>query len=392
MKLDNRPACSLAVVLAALLCGGTISHPPADDNILVLTNLILIDGTGRRAAENRLIVIKNRKITRISNPDSIQIPRGAKRLDLNSGYVLPGFFNTHVHEGYTRENLAEWAWQGVTTVRDLGKNYNNSLFSLRDFLLKDNKNARLVAAGPMVTTPGGYGSFTVISVRDAREKITRLIRDGADLIKIGIEDDLQGRQWPMLPEDIIKTIVDTAHQNDRKVSAHISRASHLEMAVRAGVDDVAHMIIDGLGDDLLKQMIKKRIYWIPTLELWKGVSLRHGLNWDKTSVKNLFKFLQAGGQVALGTDFAGYSTEFELGMPINEILLMKEAGMDPMQIIVAATRNAARVCGLEKELGTIEAGKTADLIVIKGNPLADLKNLKNIIMVIHNGEIIRNEL
>jgi imidazolonepropionase-like amidohydrolase len=92
--------------------------------------------------------------------------------------------------------------------------------------------------------------------------------------------------------------------------------------------------------------------------------------------------------VALGTDYAGYACEFELGMPLKEIKLMHAAGMTPMQIIVAATRNAAKVCSLPDH-GTLEAGKTADVLVVDGNPLEDLDALKRVLMVIHNGELIR---
>jgi imidazolonepropionase-like amidohydrolase len=135
-------------------------------------------------------------------------------------------------------------------------------------------------------------------------------------------------------------------------------------------------------------MIQENMYWVPTLELWKGVSELYGLHWITIPQNNLRRFVQAGGKVAIGTDYDGYTTPFDLGMPITEMKLMQEAGMTPMQIIIAGTMNAASVCDLEKELGTIEPGKIADIIVVKDNPLNDLEALLNIQMVIHNGEII----
>jgi imidazolonepropionase-like amidohydrolase len=93
-------------------------------------------------------------------------------------------------------------------------------------------------------------------------------------------------------------------------------------------------------------------------------------------------------KVALGTDYDGYTTPFDLGMPITEMKLMREAGMTPMQIIISGTKHGAYVCGLENELGTIEPGKIADIIILKDNPLDDLEALLNVQMVIHNGEII----
>jgi imidazolonepropionase-like amidohydrolase len=107
------------------------------------------------------------------------------------------------------------------------------------------------------------------------------------------------------------------------------------------------------------------------------------------AINNLRKFVQAGGKVALGTDYAGYTSQFDLGMPIREIEFMQEAGMPPMQIIVAATNHAAQVCNLEAEIGTLEPGKIADILAVKGNPLEDLHALLDVALVVHNGVIVR---
>ncbi len=200
----------------------------------------------------------------------------------------------------------------------------------------------------------------------------------------------RSRTWPMLSLDEIKIIVQTAHRSNKQVSAHISRSKHLDIAIKCEVDDVAHMVVDYLPDSLITLMIEKNLYWVPTLELWKGVSERYNLNWITTAKNNLKRFVKAGGKVSLGTDYDGYVTSFNLGMPITEIRLMKESGMTPMQIIIAGTRNAARVCNLENELGTIEPGKIADIIIVGNNPLDDLETLLNVQMVIHNGEIIKD--
>jgi imidazolonepropionase-like amidohydrolase len=137
-------------------------------------------------------------------------------------------------------------------------------------------------------------------------------------------------------------------------------------------------------------MIQKDMYWIPTLELWAGVSDMFSINWIEIAKSNLQRFVQAGGKVALGTDYDGYVTPFDLGMPITEMKLMQEAGMTPMQILVSATRHSSYVCDLENELGTIEEGKIADIIIVDGNPLEDLEALLNIQMVFHNGVIIKD--
>jgi imidazolonepropionase-like amidohydrolase len=106
---------------------------------------------------------------------------------------------------------------------------------------------------------------------------------------------------------------------------------------------------------------------------------------------NLSRFVKEGGMVALGTDFSGYIFDFESGMPMTEIFLMKKAGMTPMEIIVAATKHAAFVCSLGDQIGTLEPGKIADILVVNSNPLDDLNALKDVRVVIRNGEIIRWE-
>ncbi len=209
------------------------------NNTIALTNGYLIDGTGSAPLANVIVIIQDEYIKSVGTDSNLEIPAGAEIIDLNGSYILSGFMNTHVHSGYDEKNLNKWAISGITTVRDLGDfSYApKEAFSMRTRLLKDNKNARLVAAGPLVTTVGGYGNYSVTSPDDAEIKINGLIDAGADLIKIAIEDNLQGRVWPMLSMAEIEMIVQTAHNRDKRIAAHISRSKQLEMAIRAGVDE-----------------------------------------------------------------------------------------------------------------------------------------------------------
>jgi imidazolonepropionase-like amidohydrolase len=125
-------------------------------------------------------------------------------------------------------------------------------------------------------------------------------------------------------------------------------------------------------------MVEAGVYWVPTLELWQGVGLRSAAIPD-----NLRRFVAAGGKVALGTDYLGApGVRFDLGMPITEIELMADAGMTPEQIIIAATRHAAHVCGLERELDTLEPGKIADVLVVDGDPLPILRQAQEPIFLV----------
>jgi imidazolonepropionase-like amidohydrolase len=217
-----------------------------------------------------------------------------------------------------------------------------------------------------------FQSLTVTSPEDARQKINQLIDDGADVIKI----TLTSGGAPSLSAEEAAAIVETAHQRGVPVSAHATRSRDVERALDAGVDDIAHIASDQVPNAVLLQMVEADVSWVPTLEAVDGQGR-----------DNLRRFVEAGGRVALGND-AGYLQGLEIGMPMREIKWMQKAGMTPMQIIVASTRNAAYVCNRKASLGTIEAGKFADVLVVDGDPLRDLEALTNVRLVIHRGVII----
>jgi imidazolonepropionase-like amidohydrolase len=366
------------------------------DEILALEGGTLIDGTGTPPVNDAVIIIKNEYILSVGNRKDTEIPEGAKVIPLKGTTILPGFINSHVHRGYNEHNLKTWAYNGVTTVRDLGGNPQNNLFAFRNTVLNKKECARLIAAGPMVTVPGGYptvpwgspSALPVASPEDARKKTIGLLDDGADIIKIALDSGSSfNLNIPKLSLKEARVITDVAHQRGTIVSAHVLVSQDLEYALDAWVDDIAHMVVDDLSDDLIKRVVDLGVYWVPTLELWHGVRQSLG----EAAIENLRRFVQAGGLVALGTDYEGYDCEFDLGMPIREIRWMKQAGMSPMQIIVAASKNAACICNLADSIGTLKKGKIADILIVKGNPLEDVEALLDLRMVIHGGQIIRDE-
>jgi imidazolonepropionase-like amidohydrolase len=361
---------------------------------LILVNGTLIDGTGREPLVDAAVAIQDGLIVYAGPGDPLVPAVDAEVVDVGGAAILPGFINAHVHEGYTEEHLRAWAQAGVTTVRDLAASPAADLFARRDALLQDNGNARLIAVGPMVTVPGGYpivpwgmGALTVDSPEDAERQARELLDQGADLIKIPLETGAAfGREIPVLSPAEATAIVRVAHGYGTRVSAHVLQSEDLPRVLEAGVDDLAHMVSDPLSDQLIEKVVQAKMYWVPTIELWMNVG-----QGGAQAITNLRRFVAAGGQVALGTDYAGYATEFDLGMPIREIEWMLEAGMTPMQVIVAGTKNAAYVCNREHELGTLELGKLADVLVVNGDPLQDIHALLDVQLVIHNGEIIGKE-
>ncbi len=346
---------------------------------LVLTGR-LIDGTGAEPIPDAVLVILGERIAAVGRRSEVAIPNEAQVIDLPGATILPGFINTHVHNTYNPRNLQTWAQAGVTTVRDLGERPSVPWFSLRDKLCTDPQNARIIAAGPLVTVPNGYPirgnnfpSLTVESPEDARVKIGQLIDDGADVIKITMTSA------PTLSAKEAAAIVETAHQRGVPVSVHATSTADVKRALDAGVDDVAHMATDRALDELIERMVQMDVSWVPTFEALQGKGL-----------DNLRRFVSAGGRVALGND-SGYLEGLEVGMPMREMQWMQKAGMTPMQIIIAATRNAAYVCRRATTIGTLELGKVADVLVVNSDPLQDLEALSRVRLVIHSGMIIRDD-
>jgi imidazolonepropionase-like amidohydrolase len=324
----------------------------------------------------------------------VTVPDGFQVIDVTGLYLVPGLINAHVHGGYDESRLKAWAAGGVTTVRDLSAAPPaENLFRARNSLRADPSNARLVAAGPFITVPDGYPivpwgaqALTVTTVKDAARTANQLIDEGADIIKISLEAGRGfGRVIKVLSADQAKAVVDAAHARGRRVSAHITAAEDIARCLSAGVDDIAHMPSDTASADLAATVSSRGIYWVPTLELWHNVGAAYGIR----AVGNLRRFVAAGGPVALGTDYAGYAAEFDLGLPIREMEWMLEAGLTNREVLLAATRNAAVVCGLGRELGTIQTGWIADILVLGADPLDDLHALQDLRYVIHNGQVIR---
>jgi imidazolonepropionase-like amidohydrolase len=400
-KIDNDPATGDPTSLAP--------WASADDSAahqLVLTGGTLIDGNGGDPVNQAAVVIQGSRIVYAGPASSVEIPAGAQVIEIDGHSVLPGFFNTHVHEvSFTNgapgdsievSRLAAWAWEGVTTIRDVTSPMSRLQQYRRAYWAhKDPRLARLLISGPCFEVPGGraesYNRLIITSVDDARQKTEQLIDAGADLVKLYFEDgSIFNEEWNVMSTDEARAIVGVAHGRGKLATVHVQEAYLVEQALDAGVDDICHSQVDGpVPDHLIRRMAEQGVYLVPTLEM--SNTYRPYL---MVSLANLRRMVEAGVQIAIGTDYSfTFPIEFELGMPLREMLLMQQGGMTPMQIIVAGTRNSANVCGLESELGTIERGKTADLIVVEGDPLEDLSVLKhNLKMVIHYGEIIRNEL
>lgn len=379
----------LCLVLVLSASGCTSKTAPPD--IIVLVNGTLIDGSGSEPLPDSVLVIEGDLIKAVGARSKLSIPAGARTIDLSGAFILPGFINAHVHDAFDKNHLETWAKAGVTTVRDEGLLLTPLLLknrlALRDQLASNPRFARLVSAGSMISPPDGYGQLFVDSPENARKKVQDEISAGVDLIKISMETGYAGRSGlPLLTDDELAAIVATAHEQGLLVSAHVTQARYLENLIDAGVDDMAHIPYDIVLEETIQRLVAEDIFVVPTLTVLEAYGSLAGAS------MNLRSFVEAGVPIALGNDYTSVPQNgfdhFDLGMPMHEIERMSQAGMSPMQIIVAATRHAAHVCGLESSLGTLEAGKVADILILSADPLQDLAALTQVHMLIHNGVVI----
>ncbi|MFQ5700847.1 MAG: amidohydrolase family protein [Acidobacteriota bacterium] len=395
----------------------------------------LIDGTGGPPASGVVILLEGDRITGVGS--GLRIPRGAHIIDLSSATVLPGFIDSHVHltgryigEGNDWQNSVvrdmpqEDAIRGVrnarltleagfTTVRNVGAHAFSDI-ALRDMIDSGVvPGPRILAAGHSLGITGGHcdingyrpGLFDPDirrGIADGEDQIVASVRyqvkQGADVIKFcatgGVlsEGDAVGVQQYTLEE--MRALVRAAQLTGRRVAAHAHGTEGIKAAVRASVTSIEHGSM--LDDEAIALMKQHGTYLVPTLMAQEAVErqAKEGILTGLRAEKALFiapagrrsfgMAVRAGVKIALGTD-AGV---FRHGTNGHEFTLMVSNGMDPMAAIVAGTSAAADLLGVRDETGTVEAGKTADLVAVAGDPLADIKLLENVGFVMHAGKVV----
>jgi len=413
-----------------------------------LINGYIIDGRGGQPIENGGIIIRNGVIVDVNSMDKIKVPSGIEVLDLEGKTVMPGLIDAHLHLTGLRTGdmikeplLTPYATLVARAVRDLEALIDAGFTSIGDagsIIALQLKRAvmegtirapRIVAAGYTLSQTFGHGDehFLPIEYVDARSSrlnapISSLICDGvdecrkaaryalragADFIKImatgGVMSEKDRPEYTQFTFEEIKAIVEEAEHAHRFVHAHAQGAEGIKNALRAGVKVIAHGIfIDEEGVELAKKM---NAVIVPTFSIVEHIlkygreigipewGLRKSMEVHEIHVRNIGEAYRAGARIATGTDFLGGRKAFKYGDNSLEIeLLVEKIGMKPMDAIAAATRNAAAAIGLEGKVGTIEKGKLADLIVVDGNPLRNIKVLRDtnrIVLVLRDGKIMK---
>ena len=412
------------------------SSPPAPETI-VLRAARLIDGTGAAPVAQGVVVVTGDRIVAAGPASRVQVPAGARTIDLGDATLLPGFIDMHVHltgrqvgdpagaDAAVRDYPAMGAILGVesarrtlmagfTSVRNLGAGNFDDL-ALRAAI--DGgfvPGPRIQGVGHSIGITGGHcdenafrpglmdsdwKSGIADGPEEARKAVRYQVKSGADAIKIcataGVLSEGVGVGQPQLTFEEIRAVVDEATTQGRKVAAHAHGAEGIRIAVRAGVASIDHGTF--LDEEGARMMKERGTYLVPTLvavEYAKRAADR-GLLSAKSAEKaraahvagprRIALAQRAGVPIAFGTD-AGVSPH---GENAEEFRLMVAAGMTPMQALVAATSTAAKLLGWEDRVGTLAAGRLADVIAVPGDPTRDIAATERVSFVMKGGVVYK---
>ena len=411
-----------------------------EDGFKLIKAARLIDGNGGPPAERAAILLEGDRIRAVGTEETVRAPEGAQvqELDYGDRTVLPGLVDCHVHligigDGRAGDELATLPdevltvqaarnarahlYSGVTTVRDCGAK-NRTTFMLREAVnLGITPAPRLLLSGRPVAIVGGHLSYFGIEATgpdECRGAVRQLIKEGADYIKITATGGSTRTSFPLRPSFMVeelKTICDEVHKFGKHAAAHCASSQGMINALEAGVDTLIHGIFrepDG-GDKFLpevaERIARQGVFVNPTLHggrsrRWRLEEKLESQGLDDVEQRQLddvrrsnearidafARMRDAGVTMACGSDAAWGN--YKLGGFQYEIEAHVEAGMSPMEAIVSATRDSARSCWIDDEVGTIEAGKQADLLVVDGDPSADVGALWNVVDVFQAGEVV----
>lgn len=428
VSLRRAHALPALLLACAATCAATSTH--AADNVVAVKAARMVDVRNGTLIDNAVVLISGERITAAGS--KLAIPAGAKVIDLGNKTLLPGLIDTHTHitgnpedagYGIVAKSIPRITLQGAknalvtlragfTTIRDLGSDGYADI-GLRDAINDgDVPGPRIHASGPALSITGGHCDDTMhapqykltsLGAADGADEVTKVtrrnIKYGADVIKIcatggvlSFGTDPRASQYT-LPE--LKAIVATAHMLGHKATAHAHGGDGIKLSVLAGVDSIEHGSY--IDDEGIKLMKEHKTYLVPTVYLgdWlienaEAIKLPKPLL-EKAKVVlpmarlNIGKAIKAGVPIAYGTDAAVYPH----GLNGREFAVLVKLGMTPAQAIRTATVNAADLLGWSDKIGSIEAGKYADLIAVDGDPLQDVKTLEQVQWVMKGGAVVQ---
>ncbi len=391
--------CAIAVALVVLAAANATPPAAAQAGVTVYEGARLIVGDGSEPIEDAAFVVRGTRFAAVGRSGDVEIPAGAARVDLTGRTVIPALVDTHTHLSREREALVEdlrrKAYYGVSVAMSLGQDPPGAPFEVRAETIPGAALYRTAGRGLTRPEPGRSEiPYWITSAEEGRAAVRELAALEVDLVKIWVDD--RGGRYEKLTPEMYAAIIDEAHQHGLRVTAHVFTLEDAKGLLRAGVDAFAHGVRDRDVDDEIVELFRQRphVVLVPNLPN-RGVA--EDLGWLRETIppdelqelqaqytdrpdlqerfgiqaRNLARLNAEGVRIAFGTDGnAGWTPHVELAD-------MVASGMTPHEVLVAATRNSAELLELD-DTGTVEAGKSADFVVLEANPLDDITNTRRI--------------
>jgi imidazolonepropionase-like amidohydrolase len=427
-----------SVILAAIVAAASVMAVAQGGGVIAITGVTLVDGTGRPSLPGATVVIEGNRITAVGT--TVQTPAGARVIDGAGKFLMPGLIDAHIHLRGGRGNnrpaaeqereavraLHGYVYAGVTTVFDAG-NRPEFIMGLR---AKEQSAAivspRIFATGGTVASPNGHGGpYNVEAWPADRKLLDEHLATKPDLAKIGQDEHGWGTR-PLinqLPTDLLEKIIRYYHSKGVRVIIHTSNEHETLEAIYAGADTLAHPVIQApVSESYLRMMAVKHVPTVSTLTIGENYSrvAEHPEFVDEPLYRDTFEaderqrikteesakqkenrwaaWMKVMTPVAqdnmrrlheAGNDIVAAGTDQTSGPALHrELELLAASGIRPADVLVIATRNAARALGKLDTLGTIEVGKLADVVLLRADPTRDIQNAKQIDTVIKNGQPI----
>lgn len=418
-------------------------------SLLVIEGATLIDGTGRKPIPNAVVVIENDRIQAVFRYGEQVYPRGARVIQAQGKTIIPALFDIDTHiaqQGLeaAAQALTNYLYHGITSISDTGVSivHGEGLERLK----QEGKliSPRIFEAGPTLTAVGGHpipvnralgraiDTRTLTQIKgpeDAVQQVQRYVREYQVTTIKAILESGGDLHYPRMTLETYKALVDEAHRQGLKVYTHASQLSDVRDALAGGVDLIAHGFAEELTaqSDIAQMIVQQKVSWLPDInnaessvkifdhpEIWDDPTLLKSVpavyiemahdpkvlarlegrlersrRSHKMRMRTVKVLYDMGANILVGTDSTGAPHRMFYGWDIHrELEHLVNAGMTPMDVIVAASRKAAEYLGQEKDLGTVEVGKFADLLILSGNPLEDIRNSRTIEQVIYAGRLI----